>query len=179
MTCCDQEAKAQELRRAEEVSILQAEKANLGQVLSAGARRCAELESHVQQLERRVDEAQVEVGLLQAQMREKDMEISLMSSTLIAANEKGARLEQSVTETQIQVIHLQKEFDEKRKQILSRAAKMLSELKGPSSFQHICTCDDDTTAYMCVCARARGRIPFKLSKTFCLPQVSCTQGVSI
>lgn len=152
MTCCDQEAKAQELRRAEEVGILQAEKANLGQVLSAGARRCAELESNVHQLERRVDEAQVEIGLLKAQTKEKDMEISLMSSTLIAANEKGARLEQSVSETQIQLNHLQKEFDEKRKQIISRATKMLSELKGPSRFQHICTCDDDTTAYICVCA---------------------------
>lgn len=137
MPYCHQDAKAEELRRAEEVGILEAEKARLGEILSAGARRCAELESYTQQLERKVDEVQVGADLLSKQMREKDVEISLLSGTLSDANEKGAKLELSVTEMQTRLSRLQREFSDKRQEIILRATERFSQLKG--QLKHICS----------------------------------------
>jgi predicted nuclease with TOPRIM domain len=88
-----QDSKAHELRRAEEVAILEAEKVRLGEVLSAGARRCAELEAQVQELDGRADEAQGEVDVMHSRMREKEAEITILAEALAAAQEEQARLE--------------------------------------------------------------------------------------
>ena len=93
MAWAEQDSKAHELRRAEEVAILEAEKVRLGEVLSAGARRCVELEAKVQELEGKVHEIQGEIGVLDSRMGEKDADITAGAEALNAAQKNEARLE--------------------------------------------------------------------------------------
>lgn len=71
-----EDIKTLELRRAEEVAILEAEKSRLGEVLAAGARRCAALETAVAELESKVTVQQREMTVKETELNEKQIELT-------------------------------------------------------------------------------------------------------
>jgi len=79
-----EDLKSLELRRAEEVAILENEKARLGEVLASGARRCADLETEVRRLVSQNQEQQIVLD-----DRQKELTKSLGSNEAARASHDG------------------------------------------------------------------------------------------
>ena len=101
-----------ELRRKEEVAILESQKTRLGEVLAAGARRCADLEKEVARLEARVHEQD-------NALKDMQKEMSDLSESLTASIEARDVLQQKCQEIQGSC---QRQLSELRQQLNRRCS---------------------------------------------------------
>jgi hypothetical protein len=128
-----EDLKSLELRRKEEVAILESQKTRLGEVLAAGARRCADLEKEVARLEARVHEQDIALNDKRDRVHEqetalKDMqkELSVLSESLTASTEARDVLQQKCCEIQGSC---QRQLSELRQQLNRRCASFEADVR--------------------------------------------------
>jgi chromosome segregation ATPase len=88
-----EDLKSLDLRRKEEVAILESEKTRLGEVLAAGARRCADLEKDVTRLEARIHDQVIVLA-------DKQKELGDLSKSFSASTAEREMLQKRCREIQ-------------------------------------------------------------------------------